>query len=403
MNLTKEINKENLNIQKKEISNKATIFNGQHFSIPKNKNNLRVRKSISMKNANFNFRNAKMNLERNLSKETNSKNENNSINVNSITKIEIKSCMSNFNEKMKLKLANERNSRINSLEMEIILKNQSKLYKKGSKNEEFIEFYINDNNKNSIYNLKDNTIYTTKYNLFSFIPKGLLYQFSSWSNIYFLFTAIIQSIPIISPINSITAIIPLIFVLGVSMIREAIEDIGRNNYDNLNNKEEVIVFRNNKFIKSISQTLKHGEIILIYENHNIPADMIVIDSGFKDGTCYVETSSLDGEKNLKLKVANKYTQGFVSDDILIHKDIEKYIQPRKYIFDGFIKINAPNPNLNYINGNIHPRFEKENIVIEQDISITNNEFILKGSVLKNTNWIIGVVAYTGKNNKIILA
>ena len=355
-----------------------------------------------MKNANFNFRNAKMNLERNLSKETNSKNENNSINVNSITKIEIKSCMSNFNEKMKLKLANERNSRINSLEMEIILKNQSKLYKKGSKNEEFIEFYINDNNKNSIYNLKDNTIYTTKYNLFSFIPKGLLYQFSSWSNIYFLFTAIIQSIPIISPINSITAIIPLIFVLGVSMIREAIEDIGRNNYDNLNNKEEVIVFRNNKFIKSISQTLKHGEIILIYENHNIPADMIVIDSGFKDGTCYVETSSLDGEKNLKLKVANKYTQGFVSDDILIHKDIEKYIQPRKYIFDGFIKINAPNPNLNYINGNIHPRFEKENIVIEQDISITNNEFILKGSVLKNTNWIIGVVAYTGKNNKIIL-
>lgn len=173
MNLTKEINKENLNIQKNEISNKATIFNGQHFSIPKNKNNLRVRKSISMKNANFNFRNAKMNLEINLSKETNSKNENNSINVNSITKIEIKSCMSNFNEKMKLKLDNERNSRINSLEMEIILKNQSKLYKKGSKNEEFIEFYINDNNKNSIYNLKDNTIYTTKYNLFSFIPKGL--------------------------------------------------------------------------------------------------------------------------------------------------------------------------------------------------------------------------------------
>jgi len=55
----------------------------------------------------------------------------------------------------------------------------------------------------------------------------------------------------------------LIFVLDLSMIREGIEDIGRNNYDNLNNKEEVIVFRNNNFIKSISQTLKLGEIILI--------------------------------------------------------------------------------------------------------------------------------------------
>ena len=403
MNLTNERNKYNLNIHKNENSNKDNKFNGQNLVTRKNKDNLRIKKSISMKNTNFNLRIVKLNLDRNISRETNAKNDNNSINVNSITKIEIKSCMSNINEKkMKLKLDNEKNSRIHSLDMEMILKNQSQIYKKGSKHEEFIEFYINDNNRNSIFNLKDNTITTTKYNLFSFIPKGLLYQFSSWSNVYFLFTAIIQSIPIISPINSITAIIPLIFVLGVSMSREAFEDIGRNNYDNLNNKYEVIVFRNNRFIKSISQTLKHGEIILVYENHSIPADMIVIDSGFKDGTCYVETSSLDGEKNLKLKVANKCTQGFVSNDINNHKEIEKYIHPEKYKFNGYIKINAPNPNLNYINGSIHPIFDKENIHIEQDISITNNDFILKGSVLKNTNWIIGIVAYTGKSNKIIL-
>ena len=108
---------------------------------------------------------------------------------------------------------------------------------------------------------------------------------------------------------------------------------------------------------------------------------------------------MDREK--KLKVANKYTKGFVSDDILIHKDIGKYIQTEKYIFDGYIKINAPNPNLKYINGNIHPRFEKE-ILLLNNISITNNELVLKGSVLKNTNWIIGVAAYTSKSNKIIL-
>jgi len=92
--------------------------------------------------------------------------------------------------------------------------------------------------------------------------------------------------------------------------------------------------------------------------------MIVIDSEFKYLIWYIESSSLDREKKLKLKVANKYTKGFVSDDILIHKDIEKYIQTEKYIFDWYIKINAPNPNLNYINGYIYPRFEKENIVIE---------------------------------------
>ena len=134
--------------------------------------------------------------------------------------------------------------------------------------------FINNNHKNRIYKFKDNTISTTKYNLFTVIPKGLLYQFSHLSNVYFLFTSIIQRIPIISPITSLTAIIPLIFVLEVSMIRETFEDLLRGKYDKLNNKEEVIVFRNNKFIKSTIKTLRHGEIVLVYENHNIPADMI---------------------------------------------------------------------------------------------------------------------------------
>ena len=142
------------------------------------------------------------------------------------------------------------------------------------------------------------------------------------------------------------------------MIRELIEDLVRNNYDNLSNEEEVIVFRNDRFVKSQSKTLRSGEIILVYENHIIPADMILIDSGFAEGTCYIETSSLDGEKTLKLKVSNIHTQGFISDDIRSNKAIEKLIEPEKYIFNGFIKINAPNSNLNYINGYLYTLFTK---------------------------------------------
>ena len=289
-----------------------------------------------------------------------------------------------------------------SYKMEKLLEKQSKLDTKNVKKEQFFEFFINDNHRNRIYKLRDNEITTTKYNIFTFIPKGLLYQFSRLSNVYFLFTAIIQSIPLISPLTSLTAIIPLIFVLGVSMIREAIEDLVRNTYDNLNNEEEVIVFREKKFIRAMSETLKHGEIILLYENKNVPADMILIDSGFGEGICYVETSSLDGEKTLKLKVANKYTQGFISNDIKTNKGIERFVQPGKYSFNGYIKINTPNIDLNYVNGTMHALFKKEGKKIEQDIMISTNEFLLKGSVLKNTNWVIGIVVYTGMSNKIIL-
>ena len=48
--------------------------------------------------------------------------------------------------------------------------------KKEIKSENFISFYINDNIKNYLYNFKDNTITTTKYNIFTFIPKGLLFS-----------------------------------------------------------------------------------------------------------------------------------------------------------------------------------------------------------------------------------
>ena len=326
--------------------------------------------------------------------------------------IQMKSCIlapdksvhSQNNNKLYLpKIKIEKNA-IKELETSFQMDNlpEKKTDSKIMKKEQFLEFFINDNIKNKRYYLKDNLITTTKYNVFTFIPKSLLYQFSRLSNVYFLFTAIIQSIPLISPLTSLTAIIPLIFVLGISMIRELIEDLVRNTYDNLNNNEEVIVLRNNRFVKSVSKTLQYGEIILVYENKNIPADMILIDTGFEEGICYVETSSLDGEKTLKLKVANKYTQGFISNDINKNKGIEKLIQPGNYSFDGYIKINQPNIDLNYVNGTFHALFQKEGCFIEEDINISTNEFLLKGSILKNTNWIIGIVVYTGMNNKIIL-
>ena len=226
----------------------------------------------------------------------------------------------------------------NNLKMDSFYEKQDELY---------LEFFINNNIKNKEFKLHDNTITTNKYSLITFIPKGLLIQFFRLSNIYFLFTAIIQSIPLISPLTSVTSIVPLIFVLGVSLIREGIEDLARHNYDNLNNEEEVIVFRDNKFVKSKSKTLKNGEIILVYENKSIPTDMILIDSGLSEGICYVETSSLDGEKTLKLKVANKYTKGFISNDIKVNKGIEKIVCDEKYLFNGFIRLNWPNADLNY--------------------------------------------------------
>ena len=270
-----------------------------------------------------------------------------------------------------------------------------------------LEFFINNNAKNSEFKLKDNTITTTKYNFITFIPKGLLIQFSRLPNLYFLFITIIQSIPIISPLNALTAIIPLIFVLGVSMIRELIEDLSRHKFDKASNAEEIMVLREGKFVKSQSSTLKSGEIVLIYENEPIPADLVLIDSGMGDGQCYVETSSLDGEKTLKLKIANKKIAGLISKRIIDKEQknskIHKIKDLIKFNISGFIQVIHANSNLNQIEGKLNFYIDENNLIVKEDnFPINIKEFLLKGSILKSTNWIIGVIIYTGMNNKIIL-
>jgi magnesium-transporting ATPase (P-type) len=200
-------------------------------------------------------------------------------------------------------------------------------------NEKKLYFHINDNKANKKYKISNNKISTTKYNLFTFFPKSLLLQFTRLANIFFLFTAIIQSIPVISPLTSLTAIVPLIFVLGVSMIRECIEDLTRKAYDDLNNREEVVVFRDGSFKKEFSQSLRIGEILVVPEGKTIPADMVLIDSGLRDGLAYVETSSLDGEKALKFKLSNKMTVGVFSED-----NNKREINFRNLVIGGDIEI-----------------------------------------------------------------
>lgn len=89
--------------------------------------------------------------------------------------------------------------------------------------------YLDDLTKNRLLRHPSNKVNTTKYSLLTFIPLCTFYQFKRVANIYFLLTAIIQSIPNISPISPFTAIAPLILVLIIAMIKEAIEDYVRYN------------------------------------------------------------------------------------------------------------------------------------------------------------------------------
>lgn len=76
-----------------------------------------------------------------------------------------------------------------------------------------------------------NKIRTTKYTLLSFIPKNLLEQFHRVANLYFIFIVLLNWVPAINAFGKEVAMIPVIFVLGVTAVKDLFEDRRRRASD----------------------------------------------------------------------------------------------------------------------------------------------------------------------------
>ena len=82
-----------------------------------------------------------------------------------------------------------------------------------------------DDNPNGRY--LTNRIKTTKYTIWSFVPKNIFEQFHRFANLYFLFIVLLNWIPQINAFGKEVAMIPVLFVLGVTAIKDAYEDYRR--------------------------------------------------------------------------------------------------------------------------------------------------------------------------------
>lgn len=243
--------------------------------------------------------------------------------------------------------------------------------------------FINEDIKNSPF--PSNYVRSTKYTLITFLPLCLFYQFKRLANIYFLIIAIMQSIPAISPLTPISSIAPLIFVIAVSMIREAWEDFVRYRTDKATNLNKAQRYRRGEWATVHWKDLIVGDVIKICDMETIPADAIVIESADAKYQCFIMTSTLDGEKNLKPKFAPMEIQ-----DCLASKTNDS---SQEFKYQGTITCGSPDENLYSFSGSI--------IMNQISAGLTAKQLLLRGALLKNTPFVTAVVVYTGRDTKII--
>lgn len=124
-----------------------------------------------------------------------------------------------------------------------------------------------------------------------------------------------------------------------------------------------------------------GDVVMLRSDDPIPADILICSTSEEENVAFVETKNLDGETNLKSRHAIP--------------SLANIRTPSDAAGTAFsIDMEAPQPNMYQIHGAVIVDGEKQ--------PVDGLTVLLRGTVLRNTRWCIGIVLYTGEDSKIVL-
>lgn len=278
-----------------------------------------------------------------------------------------------------------------------------------------------------------NFIRSSRYTVWDFVPKQLLFQFSKLGNFYFLVMGILQTIPGLSTVGRWTTIAPLSVFVAFSMAKEGFDDYRRYQLDKSENRSSTLVLadcvrddrekatiecskssplswrelaskaksepketplddgesgtatrtttnEHRDWVRLQWQHLRVGDVVRLQRDEPVPADIVLLHASGPNGIAYIETMALDGETNLKAKQA--------CPSLLERCDtIDKLRTARATIISE-----EPNIHLYSYDGSVNINGET------LPLSLTN--VVYRGSILRNTTEAIGMVVNSGEECKI---
>ena len=190
----------------------------------------------------------------------------------------------------------------------------------------------------------------------------------------FYFPALFQS-----PVNPWSTVGTLLAVMGTTLVKDWVEDFKRKLADKKSNMKMCHVLdQHGEVMDTASKDIRVGDIVCVRNKEQIPCDLVLLQSSSAE-SCFVETSNIDGETNMKIREVPGPLQG--------NKDVLE--------LTGSFECDAPNKNIRSFTGTL---------LVEGDIVVPceASNFILRGAQLENTDFIFGLCVYTGRETKIML-
>ncbi|KAL0265429.1 UNVERIFIED_CONTAM: hypothetical protein PYX00_010819 [Menopon gallinae] len=248
-----------------------------------------------------------------------------------------------------------------------------------------------------------------RYTMYNFVPINIYHQLSKTTNMFFLVTLALLSVPSISPFTPYTYMIAFLCVLGVSMAKDGYEDYKRHKHDKEFNQRPTHLVKpcdggaDVMVEETFMENLNAGDFAIVKADCEVPADMVFLSSKVRgeDGGlvcarhCYVETSNLDGELNYKRKTAHgpacarcgpKIVRGgavICGCDMQLIGAIGSFT-----VFDT---------------GEVLSEFECQIATSNENIMQYERNVLLRGSRLRNTEQIFGLVVSVGEKTKLSMS
>ena len=234
-----------------------------------------------------------------------------------------------------------------------------------------------------------------------------------------------------TPVDPNTWVTSVVFVFGITMVKQGYEDLRRYLNDRRTNRRQIKIIKNGAIKNTTSENICVGDIISLSEDEVVPCDAIVLSSSHDSNQAYVMTANLDGETSLKTKYSSKLTQEMKNIE-----DISKFV--------GCVESENPNPKLDTFLGRMfrlnlvktpaqeinnkkdsngqesHPvrnkpielygestvRIQSDDIsmeVLEVDtFALSSDNLLHAGTTLKNTSHVYAVCVYGGAETKMAL-
>ena len=297
-----------------------------------------------------------------------------------------------------------------------------------------------------------NCIVTSRYTWLNFLPKAMFEQFRRLANVYFLVIGIIAVIGTYTSyyytaVEPAGILLPMTVVVMISVVKDGLEDVKRHNTDtNINALPARRVLLDGSVETVRWRELVVGSVVLLLCDDSIPADVVVVACGGIQGpTAYVETTAIDGESNLKIKLPSYHAKPPVAvggkpkpksndpnissnnnknslekvggssderpslsgahrasiyDDWVIAVSTDKTkVHGASLINNAVFKTDTATEFINAFNGSIlyNPSSPEST-----PVALSGSNLLLRGSVLRATEWCVGIVAFTGMETKIAL-